>query len=256
MKSEYGPVSDAHVHAYVDSELNNKRKVVVEDYIVATPQRVEQVRSYHKINALLHQVFDVQQPQRTQTVKINQKPVRKKTAKFSGKRQTAVAFGVVIGVISAWTLQNLPSHAFSIQTLSLEKKAIDAHRSLNNESLQGLDVKSTDTKIVGKWLSDQIKHPVEVVRMNVFGLELKGGRLLSHIVDQSGQLVYRNEYGARLTLFLSAQNDSNITQTLKCTQVMSLSVCSWTQAGLSHIVVARKTIFDVESIANYLRGEA
>ena len=106
MNKEIRPISDAHIHAYVDDELNQKRREVVEDYIVTLPIKCTQVRAYRKINELMRQSFSVDQIPYKHRKKVS--GASEATSKFRlvRKQKTVMVIGVIIGVVLGWFVTN------------------------------------------------------------------------------------------------------------------------------------------------------
>ena len=58
MNKDAHPVNDVDLHAYVDGELDEGRRLDVEAYLAGNPEAAEQVRQYQQINQDLHRLFD------------------------------------------------------------------------------------------------------------------------------------------------------------------------------------------------------
>jgi len=106
MNKEFRPISDAHIHAYVDDELNQKRRDVVEDYVVTLPIKCAQVRAYRKINELMRQSFNVDQiPYKHRKIVSNTSEATN-SFRLVRRQKTVLLIGVILGVISGWLVIN------------------------------------------------------------------------------------------------------------------------------------------------------
>lgn len=58
MNNELKHLSQAHLHAYVDKELNRHRRGDVTDFIKTHPNLTSYLKDYHVLNDKLHKMFD------------------------------------------------------------------------------------------------------------------------------------------------------------------------------------------------------
>jgi len=104
MNKEFQPISDAHIHAYVDDELNHKRRDVVEDYVVTLPVKCAQVRAYRKINELMRQSFNMDQIPYKHSDIASSRSDAASNFRLVRRQKTVMLLGIIIGMILGWFL--------------------------------------------------------------------------------------------------------------------------------------------------------
>ena len=133
------PISDAHIHAYVDDELNNERREFVEDYIIAIPLKCRQVRTYRKINELMRQVYNVDKIPYKHRENISSKSGAANKFKLISKQKTVMLIGIIIGVISGWFVMNTESDKVNYNSTFINQLQITPNQATNQEKLRIVD---------------------------------------------------------------------------------------------------------------------
>lgn len=202
------PISEQDLHAYIDGELDAPRAAEVEAFLAENPAEAERVRHFRQQTAALRRLFDP----------IIEEPVAPRFEQFSSLRQRdwraigrygAVAATLLLAVALGWTLRGLTTPPG--MSRSLAQQAMIAHAVYAPEVLHPVEVGANEEAHLSRWLSKRLGVEVRAPDLKAAGFELVGGRLLPNAPKPAAQFMYQNAAGARLTLFITPQQQGGET---------------------------------------------
>ena len=117
------------------------------------------------------------------------------------------AFLLGAGICGGWSaaiLKNggLEAVSASSRINEIAQEGFRAHRVFVVERLHPVEVGRDEKAHLVKWLSNRMECEVSAPDFSTIGFELVGGRLLPSAEGPSGQLMYENSRGHRVTLYL------------------------------------------------------
>jgi anti-sigma factor RsiW len=196
------PVGQDDLTAYVDGELNEERRALVEDWLASHPDDMQQVKADMAIRAemlaALEPLADESLPDRfrVETLKAGLAARR-----WQGlRRLVAVLALVAVSGAAGWLARGgLPGGAAPMDGA---ERALAAYRVFVPEKLHPVEVSASSLEHLGTWLGNRIGMPIDIPDLSGLGLTLVGGRLLPGNIGPAGLLMYQNDAGERLTLFI------------------------------------------------------
>lgn len=202
------PINEHDLHAYIDGELDAQRAAEVEAFLADNPSEAARVRHFRQQNAALRKLFDP----------IVDEPVAQRFEQFSSRRPRdwralgrygAIAAALVLAVALGWTLRGLTSQPGVSR--SLAQQAMIAHAVYAPEVLHPVEVGASEEAHLSRWLTKRLGVEVKAPDLGPAGFELIGGRLLPNAPKPAAQFMYQNAAGARLTLFVTPQQQGSET---------------------------------------------
>jgi anti-sigma factor RsiW len=116
-------------------------------------------------------------------------------------------------------------------------EALTAHRIYVAETVHPVEVAAAQEAHLVQWLSRRLDHPLKAPDLSAQGFHLMGGRLLPAAAGAAAQLMYQDDGGARLTLYLRADADSGTA--FRFVQGQNASAFTWTEDGFGYAIAAQ-----------------
>jgi len=207
-----GPVTEADLHAYVDGQLDERRRALVMAYLARNPQAHAQVRGWTGQNELLRRSLDgvLDEP-----IPLRFAPPRRKTH-LSRLAMAASVLLMALSAVLAWQARGwLDARQASGKSLlavsddGLPRRAAVAHLVFASDQGRPVEVGADQEQAMVKWLSRRLGEPLRVPVLQDVGYSLVGGRVLPGARGAVAQLMYGKANGQRLTLYVTheAQGD-------------------------------------------------
>ena len=209
MSSPEVPVGEDERQAWVDERLDPSRRAVVEAWLSAHPAERERLllerRQRAALRAQLQAKFDEPVPARLRIATL-QANARARRLRRIGAVAAAVAL-FAVGVGTGWLAneQRLSPTVAAAPTAPIAQGAAAAWRTFVVEVAHPVEVGVAQEGHLLQWLSKRLGRPLSAPNLQPFGYRLIGGRLLPGSVDgAAAQLMYEDEAGRRLTLYVQA----------------------------------------------------
>jgi len=217
---------------HVDGALPPERAASVERAAAADPQLAARLEADRTVGRALHAAFDPilseALPQRLAAVQ----PRRRLAA--VGRAAAAVAL-VAVGAAGGWFARDVlaPHAAQAPAAAALPYAAATAHRVFAVEVRHPVEVGANEEAHLVQWLSRRLGSPIRSPRLDDFGYQLVGGRLLVAAGGPAAQLMYQTAAGQRLTLFV-ATNPENRETAFRFAEENGASVFYWYDGPLGY----------------------
>lgn len=218
------PITEADLHAYVDAELPDDRRVEVEDFLAAQPEEASRVFAYQAQKEALRQLFNpvLDESLPAELLELAEKPIvpameAMATPAVDMKKRP---------FLSRWSMQRIAA-SFAIALLSglagwlghgqyqatermaqmtpLARQAAVAHVVYSPDIKRPVEVTADQEDQLVKWLTKRLGTPVSPPKLGTLGYELIGGRLLPGNAGPVAQFMYHDSSGQRLTLYVSTE---------------------------------------------------
>lgn len=236
MNKDAHPVNDVDLHAYVDGELDENRRLDVEAYLAGNPEAAEQVRQYQQINQDLHRLFD---PVLNESVPAALASVS--TGSYTGDhwwravRAAAWAGVVLVSGLSGWFLHAGSNSAENSAALvNLVQPAAFAHVVYSTDDQYPVEIQAEQQDVLSNWLSERMHTSIQAPDLGRLGFDLVGGRLLPSTNRMAAQFMYQNADGERITLYVRRVVWKNRQTAFQYQEAEGVSVFYWIDGPMGY----------------------
>jgi anti-sigma factor RsiW len=144
---------------------------------------------------------------------------------------------LVLGGVGGWFAHARVGASSGPRETAVAAEALTAHRLYVAETVHPVEVAAAQEAHLVQWLSRRLNHPLTAPDLSPQGFHLMGGRLLPANSGAAAQLMYQDEGGARLTLYLRADADTGTA--FRFVQGQSASAFTWTEEGFGYAIAAQ-----------------
>jgi len=235
------PIGEDDLQAFVDARLDDPRRAAVEAYLAEHPDVAERVaaerRQRDMLRDLLQPKFDEPIPAhlRIDTLAAARRERRR------GRWQTAAAACVmfVVGAGSGWfaAMETQPTAKPKPMPMAVADEATLAYSTFASEVMHPVEVRADDQAHLMTWLSKRLGHTMSAPDLSGYGFRLMGGRLLPGGSGAAAQLMYDDDHGNRLTLYVeTAHGDATA---FRFAQDRDMATFVWIDKGMGFAVTAK-----------------
>lgn len=207
------PMTDDDLQAFVDGRLTPAREAAVRAYLDSHPQAAAEVAAYREQRDALRArlAFMAQEPVPARLRVANLMDARRRVARQRWRSIAAAIAWLAVGLGAGWSGRdwlggNRLGSARTTQPFpaSIATDAILAHRVFVVEAVHPVEVAAAQEAHLIDWLSKRLGRRLVAPDLSGQGYRLMGGRLLPAGTGPAAQLMYEDEGGARLTLYVRA----------------------------------------------------
>ncbi|EAV41067.1 Predicted transmembrane transcriptional regulator [Stappia aggregata IAM 12614] len=188
------PIAEEDLVRYIDNELPAERRREVEAYLKENPEAAAWVEADRQIAVSLRTAYSRVKAEPPSLVE----PSRGRWLPRTGIA-ASIAAALLVGVFAGWSLKPEAGQPGQQPFLT---DALTAHRTFTVEVAHPVEVAASDQRHLATWLGNRLNHPFRIPDLRVAGLTLMGGRLLPSGIDPAAQLMYDDEDGKRVTVYL------------------------------------------------------
>ncbi len=239
-------ITDEHLSAYVDGELEAAERERVEAWLQTHPENRARVQAWQAdraaLAALFNPVLDEPAPAALRaTVWRRQGPPH--WAMAAAAAGLLLAGGLLRGA-GVWQWQakaNAEQLARVKQQLAAGtaqgwvQRAAFAHSIYTNEPRHAVEVGAQEEHL-SRWLTRRIDIPVKLFDLKAQGFDLVGGRLLPDGPGKSAQLMYQDAEKRRVTVYLRKPEQGADTA-FRFEQQGKLGMFYWVEEGAGYALV-------------------
>ena len=198
------PVGEDDLQAHVDGRLSPARGAVVAAYLAAHPDAAALLAGYaaqrDALAAALRSKHDEPIPARLRVANIIAARRRRRGILLS--RSAAAILLLLGGGVSGWYANEAMIGARSSPMRVLTADAVAAYRTYTVEISHPVEMRADDEGHLVRWLSDRLDRAVVVPDLAREGFRLMGGRVLPASDGTAAQIMYDDDHGTRLTIYL------------------------------------------------------
>jgi anti-sigma factor RsiW len=233
------PIGEDDLNAFVDGRLGPERHALVSRFLSDNPQLGERVAAdIAARNALRESLqFKAGEPIPAR-LRIANLAVERRAAPSHWLRIAAAILLLVGGGLGGWLAHARFAGAPVAQgETPVAAEALSAHRVFTAETVHPVEVAAAQEAHLVQWLSRRLNHPLKAPDLSAQGFRLMGGRLLPAGSSAAAQLMYQDDGGARLTVYLRADGDGGTA--FRFVQGQNASAFTWTEDGFGYAIAAQ-----------------
>ncbi|GGE16476.1 anti-sigma factor [Aureimonas endophytica] len=234
------PVGEDDLQAYLDGRLGAERVEAVERYLVDHPAIAADLERDRR---LLAELRDRLGPKAAEPI-----PARLRISSIrAGVRRrrllhlrsvAAVCAWLALGGLGGWMANGIlgAPNAEPVRTARMADDAIAAYRTFVVEVVHPVEVRADEGAHLVGWLSKRLRTPITVPDLTRLGYRLMGGRLLPGRSGPAAMLMYDDDAGTRLTLYV--KTDETEETSFQFVEEDGVSAFLWRDRGLGYVVTA------------------
>lgn len=242
------PIAEADLHAYVDGQLAEARRLEVEAHLRAHPEDAARVAAWARDNEALRAHFGA--------VAGEAIPMRIPASRPASSRWRPYAAAAAIALVSAGTgwfsrgALEAPAGIdgrIATHAPAFAQRAAVAHAVYSPDARRPVEVGADQREQLITWLSRRMETPVRAPDLRGSGYELVGGRLLPGERGPAAQFMYQDRAGQRLTLYVSRGEGGE--RAFRFEQSGPVNLFYWVEETMGYAIAAAASRGDLERVA-------
>lgn len=232
------PVSDEMLSAWVDGELAPEQAAAVRAWLATHPDDAARVALWQADREALRTALagddtEAVPPHLARTVwRRDSTPRWAMAAAAAG----LLVVGALAGAGATWQWQQRQTVTLAAGTAQgWVQRAAYAHSVYVPEPRHAVEVKAQEEHLA-RWLTKRIEVPVKLFDLRELGFDLVGGRLLPDGPGKSAQLMYQDQAGARVTVYLRKPEQGADTA-FRYERQGDLGMFYWVEEGCGYALV-------------------
>ncbi|MDQ0456319.1 anti-sigma factor family protein [Rhizobium paknamense] len=208
MRNGEPSITESDLIAFADGRLDDAQHKAVTDYLASHPDAAEKIEMWRQQTSTLQALYATLPtgplPSRLD-VHAMERRIRDERAAWRRFAAAAVVL-LAVGLTGGWFGRGLlmPADAAPDPLLA---EATQAHKLYASEVLHPVEVSGTNAPQLKTWLSKRLNRPLDIPDLKAHGFSLVGGRLLPSKEGAAAQLMYQDESGQRVTLYIVPSDD-------------------------------------------------
>ena len=238
------PLDEALIQGYVDGQLDQAQHAEVERYLALHPTEAGRVNAYREQRASIKAAFEAvlhePVPRQMHGLRVGRSP---------GVRVAAAILWIMLGGVAGWIVRGeMGAKPHALADTELIERARVAHVIYTAENRRAVEVAASQEEDMIRWLSKRMNAAVHVPKLNEFGFEALGGRLLPGMQGPACQIMYQNAAGKRLTIYL-ARDPQGAPKPVRFSDKEAVQVVAWSDGTLAFAVSAELGAEELQRIA-------
>lgn len=238
------PVTEDDLQAWVDEHLSPERRRTVEAWLDANPDARRRVTAWRTERNLLRTAMDVDLrqpvPTRFDIAHLKQRGGRH----FSTPQMAAsVVLALSVGLGGGWLLRDRER---PLGLASVEQEATIVH-----DAGKGSTIAEGNVAQLAAWGGRTLGRPVRPPDLSAAGYHLTGGHLVTTDHGPACVFLYRDENGARISLFVRPMYGRDMTAPMRPMRHMPGYI--WAQDGLGISMISDSSVRNLHILANRAR---
>lgn len=222
-------VTEADLQAWHDGRLAADRRAQVDEWLAAHPHDAERFGAYRDIDMQLRERFGpiLEQPVPPRLA-MSLQPQPHRMHRMQRMQRIAAAWLLAVCSAAAGWFGHDVLQAASPNDLA--RQAAIAHAVFSPEVRHPVEVVAAQKAHLSAWLSKRLNTQLTLPQLDALGYTLVGGRLLTGNHGAVAQLMYRDDSGRRVTLYVSPEyvaNDAEKAGGFAAARIAGLNVVYW-----------------------------
>ena len=251
------PITEEDLHAYVDAALDPARRAEVDNYLKHHPDEAQRVQGYAQQREELRATFApiAEEPIPPELNLANLVEAYRRPSRSAPWRAVAAAvllFG--LGGAGGWTMHGT-SDTQPSGIAVLAREAAFNYSVYGPDRMHPVEIKATDSADLVDWISNRLQTPIKVPDLTSSDYRFMGGRLVATAHGPAGLLMYDNDHGIRLVMFVRPMDTDKNTQTMSQSVNGPVTGFSWAHNGIGYSVVGAASPDILHLLANKIRQQ-
>ncbi|WPN45471.1 anti-sigma factor [Pseudomonas sp. P8_241] len=230
------PPDERDLHAFVDHQLSDSDRHLVETFLASNPQAAAQVRAWqHDAQALRAALGGaLQQPANPD---LDPVAIRQRL-KHQSRRHLASAavllIAVSVGGLSGWQAREMTLAAAPLPMTD----ALQAYRLIAQQGILPADYKAAEGGNMQEWLDRYFNQANRLPDLSGAGFKPASGRLLSTEQGPAAMVIYENHGGQKISFYVRPPGPKNFLLPRGSRRDNGLQAEYWSGGGYNYAMVS------------------
>jgi anti-sigma factor RsiW len=230
------PPSERDLHAYVDHQLSDADRRLVETFLATDPQVAAQVRAWQQDAQTLRAALGgaLQQPSNPD---LDPAMIRQRLKRRSRRRLASAAvllIAVSVGGFSGWQAREMTLASPQLPMTD----ALQAYRLIAQQGLLPADYKVGDDGDMQDWLDRYFTRANRLPDLSGAGFKPASGRLLSTEQGPAAMVVYEDQRGQKISFYVRPPGPKNFLLPRGSRSDGELQAEYWSGGGYNYAMVS------------------
>lgn len=230
------PPSERDLHAYVDHQLSEDDRRLVETFLTSNPEVADQVRAWQQDAQQLRAALSgvLQQPANPE---LDPAMIRQRLKRQSRRHLASAAvllIAVSVGGFSGWQAREM---TFTGAQLPMTD-ALQAYRLIAQQGILPADYKASDDGDMQGWLDRYFTQANRLPDLSGAGFKPASGRLLSTEQGPAAMVVYENQGGQKISFYVRPPGPKNFMLPRGSRSDGDLQAEYWSGSGYNYAMVS------------------
>jgi anti-sigma factor RsiW len=230
------PPSERDLHAYVDHQLSEDDRRLVETFLTSNPEVADQVRAWQQDAQQLRAALSgvLQQPANPE---LDPAMIRQRLKRQSRRHLASAAvllIAVSVGGFSGWQAREM---TFTGAQLPMTD-ALQAYRLIAQQGILPADYKASDDGDMQGWLDRYFTQANRLPDLSRAGFKPASGRLLSTEQGPAAMVVYENQGGQKISFYVRPPGPKNFMLPRGSRSDGDLQAEYWSGSGYNYAMVS------------------
>lgn len=194
-------IEESDLHAFLDGELDEARAAKVRAYLMDNPDAHDRLARYAEQQLAL--AATAQEPSWPSLPAPLVEGLERGLRRGLWRQRLSRVAATVLLVAMGWGANDLLRRPVFASLPDYAQQAIDAHEIFANDPTRPVEIPGTKPEEIRRWLSAKLGERVAIPDLRRLGLTLVGARVLGTDEGATGQLLYEDAIGRRMTLSLA-----------------------------------------------------
>ena len=245
------PIGDDDLQAWVDRRLSSDRRDAVEAYLTAHPDVAARLARYVAQDAglttALQPKYEEPIPARLRIDALLARRRRRMSSHLAKAASLLLVAG--LGAAAGWAGHGWTSHGRQLSTATAN--AVAAYETFTVEARHPVEVRADEGAHLVQWISNRLERPITPPDLSPLGWRLMGGRVLPTAHAPAAQLMYDDDRGTRLTVYVQPMGIDG--EEFRYTQKGDIRTIVWAERRLALVVTGKVGEAGLTAVAKRVR---
>ena len=230
------PPSERDLHAYVDHQLSDVDRRLVETFLATDPQAAAQVRAWQRDAQALRAALGgaLQHPSNPDLDPVVIRQRLKRQSRRHLASAAALLIAVSVGGFSGWQAREMTLASPQLPMTD----ALQAYRLIAQQGLLPADYKVGDDGDMQGWLDRYFTRANRLPDLSGAGFKPASGRLLSTEQGPAAMVVYENQGGQKISFYVRPPGPKNFLLPRGSRSDGELQAEYWSGSGYNYAMVS------------------
>lgn len=246
------PIGEDDLQAWADRRLPQDRQAAVDAYLLAHPDLARRLAQHAEQDAALRMAlqpkFEEPLPAR---LRVDAMLARRRGRLASSlARAAAVILVAGLGAAGGWFGRDWMSHD---RLRAASANALAAYETFTVEVRHPVEVRADEGPHLVQWLSNRLARPLTPPDLSSLGWRLMGGRILPTAGSPAAQIMYDDDHGTRLTVYVQPMGIDG--EEFRYTQRGDVRTIVWAERRMALAVTGRVPQATLLAVGRRVREE-